>query len=80
MERCSGAKGRRQEAVALLDAALRERADFPEALCMGGFILRESGKFDAALRFYDQALKHKADFTVAWSNSGKLLFDLGRPR
>jgi tetratricopeptide (TPR) repeat protein len=70
--------GRRQEAVAQLDAALRENPDFPEALCMGAFILREHGKTDAALRFYDRALRLKGDFTVAWSNSGKLLFDLGR--
>ncbi|HLW91673.1 MAG TPA: DUF6165 family protein [Roseiarcus sp.] len=70
--------GRRQEAVAMLDAALMGRPDFPEALCMGGFILSQSGKIDAALRFYDKALKLKSDFVVAWSNSGKLLFDLRR--
>jgi tetratricopeptide (TPR) repeat protein len=70
--------GRRQEAIAELDAALRARPDFPEALCMGAFILRQEGKLDAALRFYDRALTLKADFTVAWSNSGKLLFDLDR--
>jgi Flp pilus assembly protein TadD len=70
--------GRKQEAVAALDAALRERPDFPEALCMGAYILREQGKTDAALRFYERALKLKANFTVAWSNLGKLLFDLDR--
>jgi tetratricopeptide (TPR) repeat protein len=70
--------GRKQEAIAALDAALRERPDFPEALCMGAFILREQGKTDAALRFYERALQLKANFTVAWSNIGKLLFDLDR--
>ncbi len=70
--------GRRQEAIAQLDAALRENPDHPEALCMGAFILRQQGKTDAALRFYDRALQLKDDFTIAWSNSGKLLFDLGR--
>jgi tetratricopeptide (TPR) repeat protein len=70
--------GRRQEAIAQLDAALRENPDHPEALCMGAFILRQQGKTDAALRFYDRALQLKSDFTVAWSNSGKLLFELGR--
>ena len=44
--------GRRQEAVGLLDAALRAKPDFPEALCMGGYILGESGKREAALQFY----------------------------
>jgi Flp pilus assembly protein TadD len=70
--------GRRDEAIAHLDAALRENPDYPEALCMGAFILRQQGKTDAALRFYDRAVQLKSDFTVAWSNSGKLLFDLGR--
>jgi tetratricopeptide (TPR) repeat protein len=70
--------GRREDAIALLDAALREKPDYPEALCMGGYILRESGKVDAALRFYSQALSLKSDFTVAWANIGKLFFDLRR--
>ena len=70
--------GRQQEAIAHLDAALRENPDYPEALCMGGFILGQQGKTDAALRFYARALALKTDFTIAWSNSGKLLFDLGR--
>ncbi len=70
--------GRRQEAIAQLDAALKAKPDYPEALCMGAFILREQGKTDAALRFYDRALQLRGDFTIAWSNVGKLLFDLGR--
>lgn len=45
---------------------------------MGAFILRQQGKTDAALRFYNRALQLKGDFTIAWSNSGKLLFDLAR--
>jgi Flp pilus assembly protein TadD len=70
--------GRQQEAIAQLDAALRENPDHPETLCMGAFILRQQGKTDAALRFYNRALHLKDDFTIAWSNSGKLLFDLDR--
>jgi tetratricopeptide (TPR) repeat protein len=70
--------GRRQEAIAQLDAALRENPDHPETLCMGAFILRQQGKTDAALRFYNRAVQLKGDFTIAWSNSGKLLFDLAR--
>jgi len=70
--------GRRQEAIALLDAALRENPDFPEALCMGGYILGESGKSAAALQFYRRALSLKLDLPAAWSNAGKLLFELGR--
>ncbi len=70
--------GRRQEAIALLDAALRENPDFPEALCMGGYILGESGKSGPALEFYRRAISLKLDLPAAWSNAGKLLFGLGR--
>ena len=62
----------------MLDAALQARPDYPEALCLGGFILGEAGQSEAALRFYEQAVKLKPDYLVAWSNSGKLQCDLGR--
>ena len=70
--------GRRQEAIAALDAALRRNPDLPEALCMGGYILADSGKREAALEFYRRALSLKVDLPVAWSNVGKLLFEDGR--
>ncbi len=70
--------GRRPEAIALLDAALRANPEFPEALCMGGYILGESGKSAAALQFYRRAISFKLDLPTAWSNIGKLLFDMGR--
>ena len=72
--------GRKREAVALLDAALRDKPEFPEALCMGGYILGESGKSGPALQFYRRAISLKLDFPAAWSNIGKLLFELGRAR
>ena len=71
-------RGRRQEAIAVLDAALRRNPDFPEALCMGGYILADSGKREAAYEFYRRALGFKVDLPVAWSNVGKLLFEDGR--
>jgi tetratricopeptide (TPR) repeat protein len=67
--------GRRQEAVAALDAALKHNPNFPEALCMGGYILGESGKREAAFEFYRRALGFKVELTAAWSNVGKLLFE-----
>ena len=70
--------GRRQEAIAALDAALRRNPDFPEALCMGGYILADSGKREAAFEFYRRALGFKVDLPIAWSNLGKLLFEDGR--
>ena len=60
------------EALKKIKEALRLYPDYPEALCLGGFILGEAGQTDAALRFYDQALGFKPDFLVALSNSGKL--------
>ena len=71
-------RGRAPEAIEMLDAALRARPDYPEALCLGAYILGEAGQPEAALRFYDQALKSKPDFLVALSNSGKLHFGLRR--
>jgi Flp pilus assembly protein TadD len=67
--------GRRQEAIAALDAALRRDPNFPEALCMGAYILADSGKREAALEFYRRALGFKVDLPVAWSNVGKLMFE-----
>ncbi len=69
---------RRDEAIALLDEALRRRPDFAEALCMGGYMLSESGRPEAALRFYRRALDIDGSRVVAHVNSGKLLFDSGR--
>jgi tetratricopeptide (TPR) repeat protein len=67
-------RGRAPEAIEMIDAALKSRPDYPEALCLGGFILGAAGQIDAALRFYDRAIELKPDFLVALSNSGKLLF------
>ena len=69
--------GRRQEAIALLDEAMRRNPEFPEALTMSAFVLGELGKPEAALQFYRRALSFKVDDPTAWSNVGKLLFDGG---
>jgi tetratricopeptide (TPR) repeat protein len=45
---------------------------------MGGFMLSEHGKPEAALRFYRQALSFNPSLVVAHVNSGKLLFDARR--
>jgi Flp pilus assembly protein TadD len=71
-------EGQREYAISRLDEALRRRPDFAEALSMGGFILSERGKPEAALRFYRQALSFNPSLVVAHVNSGKLLFDARR--
>jgi tetratricopeptide (TPR) repeat protein len=71
-------EGRREEAIAALDAALRAKPDFPEALCMGGYILGIVGKHEAALSFYRRTLQFDPRCSIAWSNMGKLLFELRR--
>ncbi|MBV8439922.1 MAG: glycosyltransferase family protein [Hyphomicrobiales bacterium] len=71
-------EGRREYAIARLDEALQRRPDFAEALCMGGYMLSESGKPQAALRFYRRALSFNPSLIVAHINSGKLLFDARR--
>jgi tetratricopeptide (TPR) repeat protein len=71
-------QGREPEAADALDAALREKPDFAEALGMGGFILGRRGKTEAALRFYRRAVELKPELATVWSNLGKLLFQLDR--
>jgi tetratricopeptide (TPR) repeat protein len=71
-------RGSATEAIEMIDAALKTRPDYPEALCLGGFILAQAGHIDAALRFYARAIQLKPDFLVALANSGKLLFALRR--
>ena len=69
---------RREEAIKLIDEALRRRPDFADALCMGGYMLSECGKPEAALRFYRRALELDASLVVAHINAGKVLFRAGR--
>jgi len=71
-------EGKAKPAADKLDAALRLRPDFPEALSFGGYILEQNGKADAAERFYQRALRFKPDMWVAWSNLGKLQFSARR--
>ena len=69
---------RRDEAIKLIDEALRRRHDFADALCMGGYMLSEFGKPEPALRFYRRALELDASLVVAHLNTGKVLFSAGR--
>jgi len=66
------------EAIKLMDEALRLRPDFADALCMGGYMLSECGKPDSAMRFYRRALELDASLVVVHVNLGKLLFGAGR--
>ena len=69
---------RRDEAIRLMDEALRRKPDFAQALSMGGYMLSECGKADAAMRFYRRALELDPSLVVAHVNLGKLLFGAGR--
>ena len=65
---------RRDEAIKLMDEALRVKPDFADALCMGGYMLSECGQPQSAMRFYRRALELDASLVVAHVNLGKLLF------
>ena len=72
------AAGRLDAAIALIDAALREKPDFPEALRTGGYILQSRGHAVGALAFYERALSLKPNDAVAWYNRGSLLLEHGQ--
>jgi tetratricopeptide (TPR) repeat protein len=69
---------RRDEAIKLMDEALRLKPDFADGLCMGGYMLSECGKPEPAMRFYRRALELNPSLVVAHVNFGKLLFGGGR--
>jgi tetratricopeptide (TPR) repeat protein len=71
-------EGRRDNAIKLMDEALRLKPDFADALCMGGYMLSECGKANSAMRFYHRALELDASMVVGHVNLGKLLFGAGR--
>jgi tetratricopeptide (TPR) repeat protein len=70
--------GRQEDAIAAIDAALRLRPDFPEALAMGGYILGGMHKAEGAIAFYRRALELAPGAGLLWTNLGKQLFKLRR--
>src|SRR3984957_10597850 len=69
---------RRDEAIKLMDEALRLKPDFANALCMGGYMLSECGQPQSAMRFYRRALELDASLVIGHINLGKLLFAADR--
>jgi tetratricopeptide (TPR) repeat protein len=65
---------RRDEAIELMDEALRLKPDFADAFCMGGYMLSECGQPQSAVRFYRRALELDDSLVVGHVNLGKLLF------
>ena len=71
-------RGDAKAAAEALDAALRLRPDYAEALGFGAFLLERSGRLEPAIRFYRRAVELNPSRETIWSNLGKLLFRLER--
>ena len=71
-------QGRNQEALALLDRALKLNPGAPEVLSNYGNVLRAEGRLGDALMAYDQALKIKPDYAAAMNRRALVLRDFGR--
>jgi tetratricopeptide (TPR) repeat protein len=66
------------EALAVVDACLEQRARDPGALTLAGTIHRDLGDLEAALRSYDEALALDPDSADALFGKGVTALDLGR--
>jgi len=71
-------QGHHDRAVDYISAALRRKADFPEAHNNLGNALRAQGRLDEAVASYHQALFHRPDYTQAYNNLGIALTEQGR--
>ena len=70
--------GRRDEALAQYDQALRQKPGLFEALFNRGNLHRESGRAAEALADYDRALAVRTDVPGLWNNRGTALRQLRR--
>jgi len=71
-------QGNYQLAVDYISAALRRKADFPEAHNNLGNALRAQGSLDEAVASYQQALFHRPGYAQAYNNLGIALTEQGR--
>ncbi len=69
---------RYEEALAVLDEALRLRPDHADAWYNKGLALAELGRHEEALAAYEQALRLRPNDADAWYNKGEVLAELGR--
>ncbi len=74
------AAGRRGEAAAAFDRALRLEPALADAAYNLGNLWLEAGDAAGAAARYRQALAHRADHAEAWNNLGLALTALARPR
>jgi len=71
-------QGRDEEALALVAAALKTRANSPGALTNHGLILYKLKRYSEALISFDKAIALQPDHDVALNNRGNVLSELGR--
>jgi protein O-GlcNAc transferase len=70
--------GKKDEALASYDRALKVRPDHAEVLYNRGITLQDLSRWDEALASYDRALKVRPDYAEALSNRANTLQELNR--
>jgi len=73
-----GGEGKLEEALTLLDEAIKLKPDFGEAWVNKGVALGNLGRYEVELACYDEAIKLKPDLAEAWYNKGVALGEHGQ--
>jgi tetratricopeptide (TPR) repeat protein len=67
-------KGKKEEAIAELDIAIKQKGKYPEAHNAKGDMLQADKKFDEAIIEYQKAIEEEPKYAQAWANIANIYF------